>query len=363
MTGRDILNAMGDIDEKYIDEAGKKEKSKKGIIIRFSAMAACLILAAAGTFAAVNMSKKGIKSKVPEQSVEYASATDEAEDEAGTGGTDGNADKTGGGINGTNKSSASSENYVYSIKKWDEKNSAEKFHSIKINGTEYSVANKTVPSGKTDGKIADLTVLGKDEYTASEYAAKAEIYSIKNISSDCAVAVKYENEDKYYICRNAYYKPETLGQFINDLDLKNTLDFGAVYGSQKKKGESSDIEYYDWDKEKVWELLFSNTEAKAVKDYDSFNFEMAVEISINIKLLGYENISLSVSRDGYITTNILDTGKAFYIGKAASEKFINYLQNECKTKVLETYDYSEPNYTSDSKSETTASYEPKEVAK
>lgn len=347
MTGRDILNAIGDVDEKYIDEAGKKSKTKKGIIIRFSAMAACLLLAAAGTFAAVNMTKGGIKSKAPEESAKYDLTADEADGEIKAGETDDNANKAGGSTNGTNKSSVSSECYAYRVKKWDEKDSAEKFSIIKIKDTEYSVASKTVPADKVAGKITSLTVLGKDEYTASEYAAKAEIYGIKNISSDCAAAVKYENEDKYYICRNAYYTPETLGQFADDLDLKNTLDFGAVYGTQKQNGKSSDVEYYGWDKEKIWELLFSDQSAKAVKDYDSVQIETAIDISINLQLLGYENISLAVSRDGYIKTNILDTGKAFYIGKAATEKFISYLRNECKTKVLETYDYSEPNYTGD----------------
>ena len=39
MTGREILTALTDIDEEYIEEAAKKHKSKKNIIIRFSAMA------------------------------------------------------------------------------------------------------------------------------------------------------------------------------------------------------------------------------------------------------------------------------------------------------------------------------------
>ena len=38
MTGREILTALTDIDEEYIEEAAKKHKSKKNIIIRFSAM-------------------------------------------------------------------------------------------------------------------------------------------------------------------------------------------------------------------------------------------------------------------------------------------------------------------------------------
>lgn len=363
MTGKDILKAIGDIDEKYVDEAGKKATAKKGIIIRFSAMAACLTVIAAGAFAAFKATQGKAKSNsTADKSI--VSYVDEAYDNADEGNTTDISDKKGGGTNSANKSFTSSENYVYRIKKWDEKTNAEKFPLVKINGTEYSVANKTVPADKTGEKIKAVTVLGKDEYTASEYAANAEIYEIKGISGECAAAVKYGGDEKYYICRNSAYKPETLGQFISDLDLKNTLSFNTVYGTQKEKGKSADVEYSGWDKEKVWELLFSDTQAKAVKDIDTVNFEMAVDITINLEILGYENYSLSVSREGYILINILSTGRAFYIGKPAAEKFISYLNGECKVKVIQTYDYSEPNYTSDSDvSGSTSSFTPKGVAK
>ena len=92
------------------------------------------------------------------------------------------------------------------------------------------------------------------------------------------------------------------------------------------------------------------------------NFEMATDSSISLSLLGYENISISVTRDGYITTNILDTGKAFYIGKNAAENFLSYLDKECKAKIIQIYDYFEPNstYTQSGSAEShTASFEVK----
>ena len=130
---------------------------------------------------------------------------------------------------------------------------------------------------------------------------------------------------------------------MNDLSLKENLTFVSFGGTQMKNGKAiCDVEYTNVDKAKVWKLLFSDTAAKAVKDYDSMNFERAADIAIDLKLLGYENISLAVTRDGYLTTNILDTGKAFYIGKPAAEKFLSYLEKECKTTVKQQYSYSEP---------------------
>lgn len=205
------------------------------------------------------------------------------------------------------------------------------------------MANRPIPSDKIGNSITRLTVLGRDEYTNSEYAANVEIYEIKGISTECAAAVKYDADGKYFVCRNSHYKPETLGQFMNDLSLKENLTFVSFSGTQTKNGKAvCDVEYTNVDKAKVWKLLFSDTAAKAVNDYDSMNFETAADIAIDLKLLGYENISLAVTRDGYLTTNILDTGKAFYIGKPAAEKFLSYLEKDCKTTIKHKYDYSEP---------------------
>ena len=343
MTNKDILNALGDIDENYIAEANGRIKSKKGIIIRYSAMAACLLIVAAGAFAAVKMIPRGKmkNSAIPDETYEEydGSVADYDGDYSTIDKSDGT--KTNGSAKGN--AASSSENDIAYVKRWDEMTNTEKFPTVKINGTEYSVANRPIPYDKIGNSITKLTVLGRDEYTNSEYAANAEIYEIKGISPECAAAVKYEGDGKYFVCRNANYKPETLGQFMNDLSLKDNLTFVSFGGTQKKNGKIiCDVEYTNADKAKVWELLFSDAAAKAVKDYDSMNFETAADIGIDLRLLGYENISLAVTRDGYLTTNILDTGKAFYIGKSAAEKFLSYLEKDCKTTVKQQYSYSEP---------------------
>ena len=333
------------------------------MIIRYSAMAACLLITAVGVFAAVNATRGGIKnsgaanetSDIYEEKEEYIA---DSETEPSGGG----ASKPSADSSKSNATTSETNGTGIKVKKWDERSITEKFPLININGNEYGVANTAVQSDRIGARISSLTAIGKDVYTQSEYACNAEIYEIKSISSECAAAVKYDGDESYYVCRNPYYKPDTLGQFIDDLDLKNTLTFNAFYATREINGKMSDLEFSGWTKKRVWGLLFSDTSAKAVKDFDSMNFEMAVDSSISLKLLGYENISVSVSRDGYIITNILDTGKAFYIGKNAAENFINYLDKECKSKIIQTYDYSEPNSTyteSGSVESYTASFEVK----
>ena len=54
-----------------------------------------------------------------------------------------------------------------------------------------------------------------------------------------------------------------------------------------------------------------------------------MNISINFELLGYKNISIGITEDGYITTNILDTGKAFFIGPEKATEFMDYVLETC----------------------------------
>ena len=65
--------------------------------------------------------------------------------------------------------------------------------------------------------------------------------------------------------------------------------------------------------------------------------------SVDIPLLGYQNISLSVAESGCIKTNILDTGKMFCIGEEHTQAFVDYAVNECEGyKPIPVYTNSEP---------------------
>ena len=133
MTNKDILNALGDIDENYIAEANGRIKSKKGIIIRYSAMAACLLIVAAGAFAAVKMIPRGKMKNSAAPSETYEEYDGNVADYDGDYSTIEKSDGT--NTNGAAKgnSATSSENYIAYVKRWDEKTNTEKFPIVKIN--------------------------------------------------------------------------------------------------------------------------------------------------------------------------------------------------------------------------------------
>lgn len=332
-----MIHAIGGIDDKFIDEAARPSR-KKAVIIKWCAAAAgfCVI---AGLTAAVWISSgaNGIFLSKESNSAGGALEGTLSEEYDGDYKANGTADTAPGDSEtyteeaGDMVSEPTSSQDIYEVPRWDDMTVTQKFPYLSFNGYEYSTADKVIPEDKVGKKITSATLTGTDSRTGKTYAINGEIYEITDISKNCAVSIKFEGYKELYVCRNSGYRPETLGQLIDDLNLKNTLTFGKAYATiQKDKNSYAQTEYSGLDGEKVWEMLLSDRELKNVKDYDSMNFgKELISVSINIELL-YRNISLAVTEDGYLTTNILDTGKAFFIGKEKAENFAEYVRENCK---------------------------------
>ena len=349
-----IIHAIGGIDDKFIDEAARPSR-KKAVIIKWCAAAAgfCVI---AGLAAAVWISSgaNGIFLSKESNSAGEALEGTLSEEYDGDYKANGTADTVPNDNEAfTEKPSISSSQDIYEVPRWDDMTVTQKFPYLSFNGYEYSTADKVIPEDKVGKKITSATLTGTDRYTGKTYAINADIYEITGISKNCAVSIKFEGYKELYVCRNSGYRPETLGQLTDDLNLRETLTFGKAYATVKKGDTYTETEYSGLDGEKVWEMLLSDRELKNVKDYDSMNFgKELISVSINIELLGYENISLTVTEDGYLTTNILDTGKAFFIGKEKAEEFYGYVRENCEGTEKITYivNSSEPSGTGASSS-------------
>lgn len=148
---------------------------------------------------------------------------------------------------------------------------------------------------------------------------------------------KFEGESDYYVYVNSHYKPATLGEFMDDLRLKENTYFGTIHYNYWEKNaegnkEYKHIEFYNVDNSMIWQMLFDNRNLENIYSdndigkYTSEKFSQNISIGVNIKLLGYENISVSLTDKGYLLTNILDTGKGFYIGEDKVQEFLNYIK-------------------------------------
>lgn len=213
--------------------------------------------------------------------------------------------------------------------RWEEQSIAQQFYLAEYAGEKYDVRNVTISKEMIENEIGNITLNGYDTYTETNYSHNATCYMVKNYPTKCVIAIQYEGTNDYYVAINAYYRPETLGNLVKDLNLKETLAFGTIYYSYwdtDKNGNKQyeNIEFPNVDNDIIWKMLFNDLTVKNVHD-DSDYHSRVMSISVDIPILGYKNISVSVSEDGYLMTNIFETGKTFYIGKEKVQQFVDYI--------------------------------------
>ncbi len=225
---------------------------------------------------------------------------------------------------------------------WDDLIICEKFREIKVGDITYSSQTDEIEDEHILNFISESEMTGYDIYEDKTYTEKGKVYSIKHISTECAVAVQIGADKTYYVFINSWYFPETLGDFIDDLDLRNTVVFGDVYYDvyeySKTYSKHTRRTYENVDDSVIWDMLLTDTSLKNVeynRPYDR------ISVETDLPLLGYKNISFSVTTDGYIITNILDVQKCFFVGKDKTDAFAKYLEDNVAFKEdTEVYEYN-----------------------
>lgn len=181
--------------------------------------------------------------------------------------------------------------------------------------------------------------LGKQVLTAKaeneEISSNAELFSIKDISSDAMIAVKFEGNDDFNIYRNQEYMPETLEEFIDDLGIEQY----AVLNSAEYSDFSNGYElrnYYGFDTEMIINTLMDKPDAVCYK-YSNLSIDK-VTPKINIVCDMNEIVPLKagfgISQKGYLITNLTGGGLAFYIGEEKAADIIRLITNNYPYNVI-----------------------------
>ncbi len=292
-------DAIGEIDSTYVDEAIRyRGRKRRPAWIRCTAAAACLCLILSGALL---------------YRAEHRYPLREVTD-----------------------ISDSSVSEMAEVPRWGDMEIYEQYSEITVDGLTYQAGWGEVPSERLGTQLATVSARGWDEYAdlagqdANRYC-DAAVYEMIGISSRCAVAVKYEGSDICYCAVNSFYRPGTLGQFIEDLDLQHTLTVNwASYEYHKPLSGPASILFENLDADRFWDLLLSGVSAE--NEYDDLDFDLPdtiLDVCVSVPMLGYENISVSIREEGYIITNILSTGKMFYVGEENTQAFVDYVLNEC----------------------------------
>ena len=156
------------------------------------------------------------------------------------------------------------ETNLATVPRWEELTIYQQFSNVKYNESNYDCWQGKVPEEMLGENLGIATLSGYDEYSKNTYTKNGTIYTIKNISKECAIAIQLDGTNEYYSYVNSYYRPETLGEFIEDLNLKEIISFGSiwyddVYTDEEGNTYYDNIEFPEVDDETIWKMLFSNT--------------------------------------------------------------------------------------------------------
>lgn len=285
MNGKDLFRAIGETDDAFIDSL-EASPAKRSRALRWLSLAACLCLAVGAALHLTGREHYPIREVYIDPNALESSE-------------------------------------VAIVPHWEELEIWQQFGSM---DNAWNCGGAQVPAGQLGEDLGTRTLTGRDEYTEQEHSIQAQVRAIQGLSPDCALAVQYDGTDTWYSFYNWRYRPETLGQFIDDLDLREQLHFGKVYYEYRKpNGDWASVEFEGLPADAVWEMLLSAREAENIHTDTSFS-RRVMDISVDLALLGFRNISLAVTEDGCLVTNILATGKTFHIGKDKTEAFVKYVK-------------------------------------
>ena len=319
MNNKDLLKAIGDIDEKYLIEetdieetnriaSNNKVNIMKNLKLKYILAPICIVF-----IAVIGLYKSGIFTSKPDIIIS----------------------KKDDWIIKVQVDKIDSPTDTAVIPKLNDMSISQQFNEVEYNNSKYSSRITKISNNNILKNIGNATLTGYDTYTETTYNKKAELYSIKDIEEKCAIAIKFEGDTDYYVYVNSYYRPTTLGEFTKDLNLEEIISFGTIYYNywDEDLQEDINVEFYGVDNKIIWQKLFNNKNLENIysdndtEKYTSERFSQSIGISVDIPLLGYKNISVSLTDKGYLLTNILDTGKGFYIGEDKVQEFLDYIKD------------------------------------
>lgn len=228
------------------------------------------------------------------------------------------------------------------VPRWEEQSIAARFGEFEVGEERYRTRDVEIEASLVGEMQGSAIARGYDIYTDTEHETKLDYFAIQGISPECALAVRFEANEGYYVYANSWYRPETLEEFIRALNLRENMTFGDFHSSYFREDRCLEqVTVHDPDDSIVWNLLLSDTSPENVWE-DTGWYISVLSIAVDIPLLG-RSCSIWLTEDGYLCTNILDTGKAFYIGKEKVGQFLQYVFLNCPDRTVSVYDFSQEN--------------------
>lgn len=316
MKEKKILEALTDVDDNFIEEAEPEKKTKsKTTYIKWIAVAACIILAVGIGITINHISNIYDGGVISEEETTTALVTESNEEVFEEGNTEIVIEEA--------TMIPIDENF------WKNLDINQRYDKLQYRSAIYYNHNITASEAETGEKITTVKAEGTDPFDNKSHTKDASVYKLKKISDKIAVAVKFEESNKYFVYLNDFYEFETSGEIIDELKLRDNMK--AINGYYEEN-DIALIRYEKIDTDVIWKMLLDDTTLTAIKVTDRI---LLPDFSVEIEVHPFSSDgSIAVTKDGYLIINIFHRETIFFIGREKAEKFIDYVMENYKGKKL-----------------------------
>lgn len=232
---------------------------------------------------------------------------------------------------------------LYVIPTWEERELPDRYDTAEIGGRRYGSLMIKAEPAEVGGYLCETVLTGYDRadinfYIAPEKAKSdqigAEVYAVKAYDSKYVVAIRFEGKGDYYVYQTDDEAAQTLGELIDRLDLRQNLVFDALVTTYRENDREITMEVPLPERSELWTLLTSAPQARyeqldALTHPAGGSQNRRLQLRCSLTTVSrprgqddlYDGYYFDVSEDGYLFSNVFQTG-AYFIGGERARAFI-----------------------------------------
>lgn len=319
MNNKDIMDVIGDIDDRLIEEAAQRRRWSPAARIA-AAVAVMTVAAAAIVLAVIYLPGSRLFGTEPPIAAQPT------------------ADSEGRLLWVDTREKGGAEAMLQELAiiwPWELQTVREQYGYVYFEGREYAGARQAVPESLLGESLGLCDAVGYDEYKEKEYHKECEVREILGVLPQLTVAVKLD--DQYYVYdNNEYDPPETLGEFMDSYSLPETLPL-TEFTHYGKNGDSKGRYVIPREcSEEIWRLIGGHRDA-AFYEWQPRDHELLIRpgeyVSFRAKseALGISNLVFYVTSTGYVKTNICGWAYSYEIGEETGKAILDYALANAQT--------------------------------
>lgn len=278
MKEKEILFAMNDVDDRFVQEAAPGRKKRRTWYRWAAAAAACLVLVAGLSAYPLLRGGNGRYKDIHIQGAELAV-----------------------------------------VLPWEDMTLSERYTNMTMDNREYRSRGLSIRKELLGEKVGTCQAEGYDIYTDKTYRQNFDVYAIQGIRGGEAVAVNMDTEF-YVFLEDGQQPPATLGQLMETFNMEQNVSLLRFADYGKRNNNHFALESDD----EIWNILKECADAPLVDDPEFRISGDRICFTVMSEALGIYKKVLYVSMDGYVKTNALEYGYVYFIGKEAAARIMGY---------------------------------------